>query len=146
MKAMHREPETVTASPVNPRLTIIVHPEMYAICRLEPDAPVPAWAAAGRFLSITRTASELSIVCEGSAVAEGVRREHHHRLLQVEGVLSFSLSGILFSLARPLAEEGIPIFVVSTYDTDYLLVAVQDLERAGQALERAGHTLLRRNG
>lgn len=143
---MHREPETVTASPANHRLTIIVHPEIYAICRLEAAAPVPAWASAGRFSSITRTASELSIVCEESAVPEGIRREQRYRLLQVEGVLSFSLSGILLSLARPLAEDGIPIFVVSTYDTDYLLVAIHDLERAGQALERAGHTLLRRNG
>jgi hypothetical protein len=134
----------MTVSLMNHRLTISVHPEVYAICRLEPDASVPAWARGPRFFSITRTAAELTIVCEESGVPADVHAERRRKLLQVEGVLAFSLSGILFSLAAPLAEEAISIFAVSTYETDYLFVSLHDLDRAVQALERAGHTILRR--
>jgi len=63
--------------------------------------------------------------------------------LGVKGPLDFALTGILASLTGPLAEAGVSIFSVSTYDTDYLLVAEHDLERGIAALERAGHTVRR---
>ena len=97
-------------------------PEVYAVCRLDKDAPVPDWAAGGLFSSITRTAHELSVVCADAHVAVGVKKEGGWRVLMVEGPLDFSLTGVLASLTGPLAREGISVFALSTYDTDYLLV------------------------
>ena len=123
------------------QLTITVHPERYSICRLEPDASVPAWAVGLNFLSVTRTALELSIVCEDARVPESAHAERDRRLLQIEGTLAFTLIGVLASVAEPLAKAEISIFAVSTYDTDYLLISEKDLPRAIQVLDAAGHTI-----
>jgi len=126
---------------MNHQLTITVHPEVFAICRLEPNAELPAWASGGRFLTVSRTPLELSIVCAQTGIPDGVVAERGRRLLQVEGVLPFSLTGVLAAVAAPLAEAEISIFAVSTYDTDYVLVSEADLERAIQVLETAGHAM-----
>ena len=126
---------------MNHQLTIVVYPETYAICRLAADSLVPAWAAEARFLSVTRTPSELSIVCEERAVPQGIHAERGQRLMQVEGTLAFALTGVLASLAAPLATAEIGIFAVSTYDTDYLLVAKDSLQEATEVLEAAGHVV-----
>jgi hypothetical protein len=123
------------------QLTIVVYEMIYAICRLAPDAPVPAWAGGVRFLSITRTANELSIVCEEEMVPSDVHGERNRRLMQIEGTMPFTLPGVLASVAAPLADAGISVFAVSTYDTDYLLVSNEDLLEATQVLESAGHTI-----
>jgi hypothetical protein len=123
------------------QLTIVVYPDLYAICRLDSEAVVPAWAAGTRFLTITRTASELSIVCDEARVPKEVHAERNRRLMQIEGTLAFTLTGVLASVAAPLATAGISIFAVSTYDTDYLLVSEEDLQEATQVLESAGHAL-----
>lgn len=125
------------------RLTIIVQPEVYAICRLEPDARVPVWAENENFCCLTRTNSELSIVCAEQDVPRAVHAERDRRLLRVEGRLAFSLTGVLASIAAPLADAQVSIFAVSTYDTDYVLVRHADLERTMRALEGAGHTVKR---
>ena|SRR5262245_21319223 len=123
------------------QLTITVHPERYAICRLQPDAVLPAWAVGASFLSVTRTTLELSVVCEDARVPESAHAERDRRLLQIEGTLAFTLIGVLASVAEPLAKAEISIFAVSTYDTDYLLVSEKDLHRARQVLDAAGHTV-----
>lgn len=123
------------------QLTITVHPEYYAICRLEPDAELPSWAAGARFLSATRTPLEFSVVCEQARVPQSVHGERDRRLLQIEGTLAFALTGVLASVAEPLARASISIFAVSTYDTDYLLISDKDLHHATQVLDAAGHTL-----
>jgi hypothetical protein len=123
------------------QLTIAIYPMKYAICRMEPDVPVPEWAAGVRFLSVTRTANELSIVCEEALVPSDIRGERNRRLMQIEGTLAFTLTGVLASVAAPLATAGISVFAVSTYDTDYLLVSDEDLQQATQVLESAGHAL-----
>jgi hypothetical protein len=123
------------------QLTITVHPEKYAICRLDPGSVVPKWAAGARFLSVTRTALELSIVCEQGMVPAEAHAERERRLLQIEGTLAFALTGVLVSVAEPLARAEISIFAVSTYDTDYLLVSEKDLDAARQVLESVGHTV-----
>ena len=130
---------------MNHRLTIAVHAETYAICRLAASERVPEWATGSTFLTITKTANELSIVCEEKNVPGEVHAERKRRLMQVEGTLAFSLTGILASVTKPLAEEAISIFAVSSYDTDYLLVSEDDLERAIAVLEAAGHAI-RRSG
>jgi len=130
---------------MNHQLTITVHPELYAICRLGAGDAVPAWAAGEQFVTITRTKSELSIVCEDSKVPHEAHAERKRRLMQVEGTLAFSLTGILAAIAAPLAEAQVSIFAVSTYDTDYLLVSEGELEKAVSALEAAGHAVRRKN-
>ena len=122
-------------------LTLTVMPGAFAICRLAPDAPLPSWAAAGRFFSITRTSEELSVVCADGDAPAGVKAEKGWRALKVEGPLELSAVGIIASLAAPLAAERISVFVVSTFDTDYLLVRHESLEAAAAALARAGHRI-----
>lgn len=128
---------------MNHQLTITVHPELYAICRLEPQAEVPQWASGKSFLTISRTKAELSIVCEEARVPAEVHAERGRRLMQVAGTLAFSLTGILAAIAVPLAEAHISIFGVSTYDTDYVLVKDTDMEHAISVLETAGHVIQR---
>jgi uncharacterized protein len=113
-----------------------------AIARLDPDARVPAWASLDTPLScITRTPSELSIVCADECVPAEVRCERGWRALAVEGQLDLSLTGVLASLATPLARAGVAIFAISTFDTDYVLVREAQLELAVAALRGAGHEL-----
>ena len=116
-------------------------PVRLAVCYLSPDAVTPAWVTQGSFYSVTRTHEELSVVCDYAAVPAGVVCEGPWACLMVEGPLDFSLTGILAGLTVPLADAGIPIFVVSTYRTDYLLVPERDLDAALQALRAAGHTV-----
>lgn len=113
----------------------------FAVCRLAPDESLPAWAEAGDFLSITRTPEELSVVCRESLVPESVTSEIGWACLRVEGPLPFSSTGILASLATSLADAGVSLFAISTFDTDYLMVRTSDLSRAVDALTRAGHRL-----
>lgn len=103
---------------------------------------MPEWAA-GSFTSVTRTPEELSVVCSQDAVPEAVTAERGWRCLVVAGPLDFALTGIAASLAAPLADAGISVFFVATFDTDYLLVKEDRLADATAALERAGHTLER---
>jgi len=112
---------------------------IYAVCRLDRNAPAPDWATRGPFFSVTRTADELSVVCPDALVPAGVRKESGWRVLMVEGPLDFSLTGVLASLTEPLARAGISVFALSTYDTDYLLVKQEQCEKALQALRAAGY-------
>jgi uncharacterized protein len=120
---------------------LLLLPETLCICRLERNAPIPEWALTGGFSSITRTAEELSVVCPQNRVPPGIQKQDGWKALQVEGPLDFSLTGVLASLTDPLAKEGISVFAVSTYDTDYLLVKEKQLEGAIQALRGEGYML-----
>jgi hypothetical protein len=122
-------------------LALIVVDGTFAVCRLEPDTPIPSWATGGHFFSITRTADELSVVCHQDDVPDGIPTERGWRCLRVVGTIPFSVVGILASLTAPLAEAGISVFAVSTFDTDYLLVKEQDLGAALEFLRRRGHTI-----
>ncbi len=120
-------------------LSLSILPESFAIARLDASAPVPRWAGAGGLLSVTRTGDELSIVCVGDAVPPEAAASRGWRAMRVAGPLDFALTGILASLAAPLAEAGVPIFALSTHDTDYVLVPEDRLPRAVDALTAAGH-------
>src|SRR5437879_4019734 len=119
-------------------LSLLVLDGTFAVCRLGPDAMVPSWASAGDFFSITRTADEMSVVCPESAVPEGVRCEGGWRCFRVAGTMDFYLIGVLASLVSPLAEAGVSVFALSTFDTDYLLVKEADFEQAKAVLRQAG--------
>lgn len=110
----------------------------YAVCRLDPTAPVPRACGPGLW-SATRTPDELSIVCPEEQVPPGARSELGWACLAVCGPLEFALTGVLASLAGPLAQAAVSLFALSTFDTDYLLVKAVDLARAVAALEAAGH-------
>jgi hypothetical protein len=131
---------------VDVKLTLSVLPDAFAICRLDPEAAIPGWATADRFFSITRTHDELSIVCLQRDVPAGIRCEPGWRCLKVEGPLALSLIGIMASLSSTLAQAGISLFALSTYDTDYLLVKEDKLERAIRALAEAGHRIEKHTG
>jgi len=115
--------------------------DVYAVCRLDGNAPVPDWAIRGPFFSITRTAGELSVVCPDSRVPADVRKESGWKILMVQGPLGFSLTGVLASLTDPLAREGISVFALSTYDTDYLLVKQEQLKQAVGVLAADGYNV-----
>lgn len=121
-------------------LDLSVLPGTLAVCRLPASVPPPNWALEGKgFLSFTRTDAELSVVVPSQAVPERVPREDGWRALRVDTPLDFSMTGVLASLAQPVAEAGISIFVIATHDTDYLLVKEESLEAAVDALTAAGH-------
>ena len=120
-------------------LTLSVLPETLAVCRLGPDDALPPWASAGDFRAVTRTASELSIVCADTSVPAAVTANRGWRAIAVDGTLDFALTGVLAALASPLAAAGVSIFAMSTYDTDYVLVKQDTLDRAVAALAAAGH-------
>ena len=108
-------------------------PGRFAVCRLDPHAPLPAWAfhEDATFWSITRTPDEMSLVCDQDSVPPSVERvEPGWRAIQVQGPIPFDETGVLAGLATPLAEAGIPLFALSTHDTDLVLVKQRDLERA----------------
>lgn len=120
-----------------------VLPTTVAVCRLEADAPLPAWVDVdgGDLVSVTRRRGELSVVCPESVVPADALAERGWRVLAVRGPLDFALTGILAALAVPLAAAGVPIFALSTHDTDLVLVQGQDLPAAVDALVAAGHTV-----
>ena len=120
-------------------LTLSIMPETFAICHLDDGAAIPRWALRGSFVSVTRAADELSIVCPLGDVPKGVQCSRGWRCLRVEGPLDLSLTGVLASLTVPLARARISVFAVSTFDTDYLLVQEKDLKEALVALSAAGH-------
>jgi uncharacterized protein len=114
----------------------------YAIARLASDVPVPDWATHGDFTSITRTSDELSIVCPGANLPPDVHSPHHWICLKLEGPFPFSLTGVLLSFIEPLSTNGVPIFAISTFDTDYVLIQEEFAEAALKALQSAGHELV----
>jgi enamine deaminase RidA (YjgF/YER057c/UK114 family) len=113
-------------------MEVSVLPETLAVCRLHASDRIPSWALELHegFVSITRTPDELSIVCPQAAVPPDTQVEEDWRALVLPGPIPFEVTGVLAALAVPLAEAGIPIFAISTYDTDYVLVREQNLERA----------------
>ncbi|MCP3980648.1 MAG: ACT domain-containing protein [bacterium] len=121
-------------------MTLDVLPDRYAIARFPADHDTSTLLR-GAFHSVTHTVDETSVVCDESSVPENARVERGWRALRVRGTLEFSQVGVLSGLAHPLREAGISIFVVSTFDTDYLFVLQVDLQRAVEALQEAGHEI-----
>ncbi len=116
--------------------------DVLAIARLAANAEVPAWVAGRDFIAVTRTKTELSIICRDDAVpATHTEVQRGFRALAVSGTLDFALTGVIAALTGPLADAGISIFGVSTYDTDHVLVRHDQLERAKDVLTSAGHTV-----
>jgi hypothetical protein len=124
---------------IRDKVVLSVLPDRFAVCQLGVGEVVPGWAQGARLFSITRTAEELSIVCEAAGVPESVTAERGWRALKVRGPLAFAMIGVLAELAHILAVAQVSIFVLSTYDTDYVLVKEEKLAQAVAALQREGH-------
>jgi len=117
-------------------------PGPYAISRLEAGDGIPDWADGAGFVSISRTQDELSITCLQERVPAAVRQDNDWVAFKFEGPFAFGETGIVLSVIRPLSENGLGIFVVSSFDGDHLLVKATDGAAAIRLLREAGHTLL----
>lgn len=123
-------------------LTLLILPERYAVCRLPAEADFPEWARPGDLLALLRTRDELTVVCAERYAPPEARAERGWRALQVQGRLDFALVGVLASIAVPLARADVSLFALSTFDTDYVLVKENSLERAVAALTQQGFLVL----
>jgi len=128
---------------ISHQLLLTLFPQLYAIARFSPQEKIVVDYARSTFFSLTKTDGELSIVCEQTDLSPGVRAERDRRLLRVDSTTTFELTGVLCSLLAPLADADISIFAVSTFDSDYLLIANRDIEPAIVVLENAGHKVHR---
>ncbi len=115
-------------------LTLSLMPDSYAVCRLAPDSKVPEWAYQGSFYSISKTSDELSIVVDQRFAPAGIKKAENWKGFKIEGPLDFSITGILAALSKTLADNQIPLFSISTFDTDYILVESKYYEKAKQVL------------
>lgn len=123
------------------KFTFELFPALMAISRLHPKAPFPSWAKDSEFTVMTRTPDEVSIICAEIVVPKGIIAERGYKLLRIKGPLDFSLIGVLSSVLTILADAKISVLAFSTYDTDYIMVKENDLERALAALYKQGHTV-----
>jgi uncharacterized protein len=123
-----------------PLLQLFVRPEALSVVRVDAEGGLPGWAFSGPGVAaVVRRDSELGVVCASECVPRDVVREDGWIALEVAGPLDFSLTGILVAVAQPLAEAGVSIYALSTYDTDVVLVRRAALEAAVAALRAAGH-------
>jgi len=113
-------------------------PDRLAVCRLDATDESPLRARSGVF-SVTRTADELSVICPEEDAPESAEVSAGWRALKVRGPLDHTATGVLASIAGPLAEARVALFPLATFDTDYVLVQESDVDRATGALEAAGH-------
>ena len=124
---------------IRPGLELVLDPRRCAVCKLAPSVPWPTPPLGASLYSATVTNSELSVVCLEGDEPPGAQVEGGWRALAVVGPLAFDQVGIISSITVPLAAGGIGVFVVSTFDTDLVLVKDVDLDAAVDALEGVGH-------
>jgi hypothetical protein len=108
---------------------------------MAPTDKIPTWAASGPFVSITRTADELSIVCPEAAVPAGTQADRGWQCLKLDGPIPLNTVGVAAEFTTILARAGISVFPIATYDTDYVLVHGDAAEGAIYALRNAGHSV-----
>jgi nitrilase len=134
----HPLPKATASSQSNGRLRLLEVPGPFAVCKLPPGSPIPV-CRSGDFFSVTVTADEVSVVCRQETAPADAIIEKDWRCLRVAGAMPFTAIGILAALTTPLANAGISVFALSTFDTDYLLVKATEFEGAITALGEAGH-------
>jgi hypothetical protein len=116
-------------------------PGHFAVARLAPDAPLPAWGVGPDLVAALRTPDELTIVCRADLVPVGTVAAGPYRAIRVVGTIDLGETGVLAGLAVPLAKAGVPLFALSTFDTDYVLVPESVVGDAIEALVGAGYTI-----
>jgi len=138
-----RSPEQLGGDPAVTEQTYSLsrYPETLAVVRLAAGAEIPLWAESSSVFSITATATETSLVCAGRSVPKKARHQKPLTAFCVDGELDLSAVGILVGLLTPLAEAEIPVFTLSTFDTDWILVPTGMADKAEEAWRRSGHTV-----
>ena len=129
-------------APAARTFTLEQFPEKIAVVRLAPGAEVPEWAESSALFSITATATETSLVCAARSVPKKAKQAGPFTAFAVQGPLDFSLTGVLVSLLQPLADAGISVLTLATFDTDWVLVPVGDAGRAAEEWRRSGHEVV----
>jgi hypothetical protein len=125
------------------KLKLTVLPEKYAICRFSPHSAIPGWLAKADFFSVTRTSDELSVVApQDVPESEDIPCSRDWRIIRIDGPLDLAIIGLMAEVAGIFRDAGIPIFTISTYDTDYILVKETDLSHSIHSLEQEGHTVV----
>ena len=132
---------TPTTRATGPTFVLQQFPEKLAVVRLAPGAEIPQWAESSSLFSITATATETSLVCATRSVPTKTPSQQPFTAFAVQGPLDFALTGVLSALLTPLAEAEIPVFTISTFDTDWILVPVAKAADAAEAWRGAGHTV-----
>jgi hypothetical protein len=117
-------------------------PGRIAIVHMDPGSKVPPWAWNGSLAAVIQTTGELTIVCDQKAVPGHLTSELDRVAFKLEGPLPFSMTGVLASLLAPLASRCIPVFVVSTYETDYILVKANHAQQAKETFQAEGHQIV----
>lgn len=112
----------------------------YSVCQLDAQASVPSWA--NSYMAVIRTDDELTIITATNMVPDTVKAEHDFACFRVTGRLEFDVIGVIAAISKILAESEIPILSVSTYNTDYFLIANTNLVAARLSLSRAGYKIL----
>ena len=125
--------ETISA------LRISILPDLYAICRFTPGSALPENVPSAALWSVTVTDEEISLVLPEEHLTPDWKAEKGWRCLKIRGPLEFDQAGILASITAPLADAGIPLFALSTFDTDYFLVREHNLSETVNVLQKAGH-------
>ena len=129
-------------SEIGKKLTLKLLKDKYSVLRLNKNDEIPKWIFNEEFFSITRTEDELSIVCLQDKVKEYIKCERNWRILKIEGPLDFSLLGILSKISTLMANNNISIFAISTYDTDYILIKEETINRAIEVLENSNYNII----
>jgi uncharacterized protein len=111
---------------------------LYSVCRLNKEDKIPNWVNKSIFYSITQTDDELSIVCYQENVPPSVKSEKDWKVIMIEEKLDFSLIGIISKISTLLAENNVSIFVISTFDTDYILVKQENFAKTVELLKQIG--------
>ena len=124
------------------KLTLEVLADTIGDCKLDTKLAVPTWAYQEEFFSITKTAVKHSIVCSEKNIPDDVLCERRWKALKFRGTLDFGLVGILSRISTTLANAGLGIFAISTYNTDCILVKAKDLQSAITALSNDGHEII----
>ena len=125
-----------------PRLRLSILPEVFAVCSLPPEGTIPDFSQIPSIISITRTPKELTIVCDENHVPEHCNKSGNFKCIKVEGCFDLNAVGVLASIAEPLAQSKISIYVLSTYETDYILIHAEDIDTAVSCLTEFGHTFV----
>jgi hypothetical protein len=123
-------------------LNIIVLKKKYSVYRFKNESVLPAWIYSSDFYSVTKTKDELSVVAaHNDSVPADIPCSINWKILKVTGPLDLSLTGIIADISNTLKEKNIPIFTLSTYETDYILVKQKDLNTGIKALRDRGHKI-----
>lgn len=120
------------------KLHLLHHTEPYALASLPPDAHVTWDRAGSAIFAVSHTSTETSVLCHDGVIPAGVRKEGPFHVFEVAGPLSFSTTGVLAGIFSPVAERGIPLLSMSTYETDWILIPVAQANEAERIWKRVG--------